>query len=150
MKVSYIEENFESSQFTCKECTKNFNGILNYVMHISRTHGTEAYYIKWEKGDNEGKCKECGAPTKFISITKGYTNFCCVKHRFIFSHKKQKENNKNNYGVEYTFQRKDVIDKIKKTNIRNHNGHFSSSTPEVIKKSKETRKEKYGNENTLI
>ena len=61
---------------------------------LFRSHGTKKYYDKWIKTEIDGKCKECGNPTNFISLKNGYHNFCCVDHRIKFSHRKQKENNK--------------------------------------------------------
>jgi len=51
------------------------------------------------------------------------------------------------FGVEYNFQVKDTIKKIKQTNLNNHNGIFSSSTTACIEKVKKTKLQKYGDEN---
>ena len=147
-KLKLINDNY-----ICEECNSSYSSYSSYssiiglITHINKKHfSSKTYYDKWLKTNSDGKCI-CGKETKFLGIHKGYKNFCCTQHRYEQTHITQQTNNINNYGVKFNFQRKDIIEKIKITNLKNHNGVFSSSTPEVINKSKQTRKEKYGDEN---
>ena len=112
----------EQGFFVCEECgkicTKN---KLSLSIHIKQYHNinNRTYYDKWIKETNEGVCKICNKETEFIGF-KGYKN-CCSK-KCIYD--RIKKSNLENYGVENQFQRKYTKEK-----------------------SKQTKREKYGNEN---
>jgi hypothetical protein len=112
--------------FICEECgkicTKN---KLSLSMHI-KYHNIDIkmYYDKWVKEINEGICKICGKETELIKTDIGYKNCCSKKCSNEYTYNKIKNSNLNKYGVENQYQRKDIKEK-----------------------SKQTKKEKYGNEN---
>ncbi len=66
--------------FSCEVCKSRYVDLRQLGHHISCVHrdvDIEKYYTEhYKKSDSEGKCKWCEAPTKFISLSKGYTNFC--------------------------------------------------------------------------
>ena len=68
------------------------------------------------------KCPVCGKLTKFISITKGYSQYCSVKcskndPKMI---EKVRRTNIERYGVDNPFKSKEIQEKIKRTNIKRY------------------------------
>lgn len=104
--------------FKCKECNKEFELFNSLRIHIQRKHNTYKYYIKYIKTKDEGKCKICGKPTKFIGIKSGFKNCCCKNCTNKYRYENNKKYNIQHFGVENNFQRKDCKEKIKETNIR--------------------------------
>lgn len=48
--------------------------------HLSRNNiSTKHYYDTYIKKPGEGVCKMCGKPTRFNSITRGYSTYCSNK-----------------------------------------------------------------------
>lgn len=66
----------------CLECDREFQDYISLGSHIGQSHRTlttKGYYDKYLKKDpNEGICKVCGKPTKFVYLTFGY-NDCCSR-----------------------------------------------------------------------
>jgi len=67
----------------CLECGREFQDYISLGSHIGQSHRdltTKGYYDKYLKKDpNEGICKVCGKPTKFIYLTTGYNKYCSRK-----------------------------------------------------------------------
>lgn len=101
-------------------------------------------------------CKTCQKNhVKFTGLKKGYQTFCskqCAKRDKDVIAKYRKsyvKTVKEKYGVESTWQAKEVIDKIKKTNIERYGVENVFSAPEIKEKIKETNLKKYGVEYIL-
>lgn len=64
--------------YKCRECGKPFATEKSLSKHISYVHSIQPkeYYEKYIAGPNEGKCEVCGKPTKFITMSKGFTKRC--------------------------------------------------------------------------
>lgn len=62
----------------CKICNEIFNNGMELARHIKRKHNMSniEYYDRFYKKEGDGFCKECGKPTKFYNINKGYASFC--------------------------------------------------------------------------
>jgi hypothetical protein len=63
-------------------CGRECNSYSSLSRHLGVSHGIsgsglEDYYIKYIKSENDGVCKQCGKPTKFIRISTGYRPYCC-------------------------------------------------------------------------
>lgn len=72
----------------CCICGKEFDNIIGLGTHIGMVHknimSKEEYYKLFINNESDGKCKKCGNNVRFISIGKGYTNFC-EKCNYIMS-----------------------------------------------------------------
>lgn len=66
----------------CEVCGEDtgYNKINVFKFHIRPLHHLEPqnYYDQHFKGD-EGSCKICQKPTRFIKFSLGYREYCCVK-----------------------------------------------------------------------
>lgn len=65
----------------CRICGEKFDKMLQFTAHLQHYHKeytTKTYYDKF-LNNNEGYCKICNKPTKFISLGKGYNVYCCKK-----------------------------------------------------------------------
>lgn len=118
----------ENKYFKCEICNKQYKIIGN---HIIQTHkdvisSTKEYYDKYIKKENEGICPVCGKPTKFIIITRGYLVHCSAK---------------------CAQQDEQVRKKQEETNLERYDSKYSIATSSAKLKSKQTKKERYGNEN---
>jgi len=159
---------------TCQICGKEFS--TNYIAkHIKKEHGidSETYYTTYVDV-TAGKCKTCGKPTKFLSITRGYSDYCsysCSNSSKEVMEKK-KESYIKNYGVNHISQNNDIKNKkieksmakygtktplqndeikqkIKNTCLEKYGVEYAAGSEEVIEKRRKTNIEKYG-ENTPL
>lgn len=138
----------------CRICGREFTSINALMVHMNLFHkmNKQEYYDKFlKKDENEGKCLECGKPTKFDDATKGYRDFCCVK--CARNNARTKERLKNTilerYGTETTFDNAEIREKAKNTFIERY-GVDNPLKIEVVKeKVKKTNLEKYGVECTF-
>ena len=62
----------------CKLCGKEFSTWFRFGLHLRLDHDmtTHAYYDKFFKKEDEGKCAICGKPTNFVDAVKGYRETC--------------------------------------------------------------------------
>ena len=109
----------------CKICGREFTSINALMVHVNLFHkiNKQEYYDRFlKKDENEGKCLECGKPTKFEDATKGYRDFCCVK--CARNNVRTKERLKNTllekYGTETTFDNVEIREKAKNTFIKKY------------------------------
>lgn len=67
--------------YECKICNAWFNDHISFSNHIKKVHGisVQAYYDTYLKRENEGICKQCGKPTKYYGLGKGYSTYCSSK-----------------------------------------------------------------------
>lgn len=97
----------------CEICQKEFD-ITRLGFHLTRVHkfNLKDYYLKYL--GSEGKCKTCGNPTRFISLSKGFAKFCC--NRCVGLNKdiqnKKKTTTREHFGVDWPTQSKEVQNKI--------------------------------------
>ena len=118
----------------CEICGREFSfaGLSN---HLSTTHdiSQKEYYDKYLKKDGEGLCKNCGKPTKFIKLMKGYRDCCCAECTNLIK-----------YGYKYHTSRPEVQAKIQKTNIERHGAKTPFESKKIQDEIKELNLEKYG------
>lgn len=134
----------------CEICNTE---VVHLNTHIKKHNITsEEYYLKYI-GD-KGYCTMCGSPTVFISINKGYRQFCCrscsAKHTTTLNTNaiaKRKNTCLQKYGVEHPAQSKCVINKIKSTNLEKYGVAYTLASNKVRNKIKQTNLTKYGVEN---
>ena len=120
------------------------------------------------KKSGEGVCKMCGNPTRFNSISRGYSTYCsnkCINDDPVVK-QKMADSARNTFLEKYGVENISQLDEIKKKKEHTFQKKYGVSNvfqlPEVIEKShtkevvdaqKETRKkslmEKYGVENTF-
>ena len=66
--------------FVCKACNTKIFGYNQFVKHITEDEKLteQEYFDRYIKPDypNEGICRKCGKPTKFVNCTGGYDNYC--------------------------------------------------------------------------
>ena len=201
----------------CEICGKLCASLAGLAKHVRQQHldiNEQEYYDKYLKTQNSGYCEFCHAPTKFISLTKGYAKACnhsCAKHSADARYKlrtgfdnpasnpevqnkrkatciknygvkhfnniekanatcinkygmtlsekakltkiakygsvnnieKIKATNLQNFGVEYSFQRKDVQEKIKSANLTKYGVEIASCNDAIKHKISEANKHYY-------
>lgn len=119
---------------TCQICKKEFTerGLTYHITHIHKITKKD-YYDKYLKTENEGLCKYCGNQTKFYN--NYYAVYCSNKCACL-----------DKYGVENNLQIPEVKAKAhsKEAHQKAANSH---NYEEVFKKGRQTKLEKYGNEN---
>ena len=102
------------------------------------------------------RCPGCGAELRFVSISKGYQEYCCMKCRcnspeYITKksgprknkdtvQEKIRKTNLERYGVENVFQSKEIRNKIKETFSERYGVTHPSQIPEVKQKIQDTYK----------
>ena len=118
----------------CELCGREFSfaGLSN---HLSTTHDVsqKEYYDKYLKKDGEGLCKNCGKPTKFIKLMKGYRDCCCAECTNLIK-----------YGYKYHTSRPEVQAKIQKTNLERHGAKTPFESKKIQDGIKESNLKKYG------
>ena len=101
--------------------------------HVRLHHNMDAktYYDKYVATPDSGHCPECGADTRFISITRGYLEFCSRKcaARHIAADADRQEHKKNE-------TRQTLLEKYQVDNV--------SKIEAVKSKRRETMKARYG------
>ncbi len=102
------------------------------------------------------QCPMCGNELRFLSLSKGYQSFCCMKCRcnspeYIAKksgpkknkdavNEKVKKTNLERYGVENVFQSEYVKDKIRNSLKEKYGVEHPLQNPELLKKSQDTYK----------
>lgn len=110
------------------ECSSNYLGYHLYDKH--NITDKEKFYLEF-LGNEKKACEVCKGPTKFVSLSVGYKKFCSIK--CVFENEKMK-NLKDGYTN--VFQRPEIKEKMKQTNIKKY-GCENPSQSEVIKRKKE-------------
>lgn len=72
----FIEHNLK----ICKICGVQFKNIGPHMNH-KHNISVKEYYDIYFKNESEGICKNCGEPTNFINMTRGYSIYCNYKCR---------------------------------------------------------------------
>ena len=129
----------------CKICGEKFKMLCKHVRHA---HGitSKEYYDKFFKSENEGKCLECGKPTRFKNFNDGYRLFCSSEcsHKSVIPREKARKTLLKNYGVENPAQSEEVRNKMKKTNLERYGAENIYASEYGKQRIKETNLKKYG------
>ena len=108
----------------CEVCNKEVENYGKLSSHIRYIHkiGLKDYYDKYLKKEDDGKCKVCGQPTRFINIRHGYLGHCC---QYCATHDRE------------------VINKMVQTQVERYGG-VGGASKELCQKMIDTQTEKYG------
>jgi len=135
----------------CKICNREFKNLYNISMHIKRNKkdhmSSEWYYENFLGGI---KFCYCGKKSKFNNLVQGYHKYCSLKcgNSSIQTKRKRKKTILEKYGVEYPAQSSIIMKKIKNTNKEKYGG-IGFASKELAKKTKNTMMKIYGVENPL-
>lgn len=141
----------------CKICNKEYAGLGSHLKYSHNIKDVKKYYDEYENDGSEGICLQCGKPTTFRGLTKGYLRFCsyecCNSSKDVV--KKKKESTKLKHGSENfrniekstttrlslygQFNSKECIEKI----TASKRGKTVEELRIANEKSKETRLAKY-------
>lgn len=129
---------------TCKICNTTHRCIGTHLRHKHKEVSCKDYYDKYLKQDKEGICANCGKPTRFKGITKGYQKFCSKKCSNIYNVNIIKKSNLKKYGVEYPMQTPKIKNKIKQTCLKKYGTENPMQSDIVKEKLKQSNLKKYG------
>lgn len=123
----------------CKICGYS-SDPANLAKHIRKIHNLDVqeYYDKYLAKEDEGLCKICKTPTKFLGLSKGYKECCCSACTMEL-----------HYGVRNSFQLESTKKSIKKTMLTRYGAENAMQSKEIQNKAKQTNLEKYGAENVF-
>lgn len=131
----------------CKICNKEVN-LSGFGKHLQLAHKTNSkdYYDTYLKKPGEDKCKVCGKLTKFDTLTRGYSKYCCRKclNKGEDVVAKTRQTMLKKYGVTNPGQMQSVKEKVKNTLIEKYGVINPGQIPAVREKVKNTCLEKYG------
>jgi len=93
-------------------------------------------------------CPVCGKPTKFLSMGRGYQEFCSQKcmNSCKDIQERKKQTSIRNYGTDNPMKNQQVREKIKATNLTRYGVENAFQSKELMERSKQTCLEKYGTE----
>lgn len=141
----------------CQICGKDCQVLGSHLLYKHKDITAQAYYDKYIKKDNEGICANCGKPTTFRGLTKGYLEYCSSKcsnsnNNVILKKKqtsKEKFGNENYRNIEKSrmtrlklygcFNSKECVEKI----IATKRGKNIDEIRLATEKSRQTRELKY-------
>lgn len=136
------------SLHTCYICNKEFANTRNLSVHIRTAHriSYKDFYDKYVKRPDEGYCHNCGKPTPFIKLSRGYLQYCSRKcaNTDKESLKRRAQNNLKKYGVTYPQSLQSVKDKIRQTCQRKYGVDAPSQNKDIIAKMQQTMIDHYG------
>ena len=145
-----------NNEYECAICHHPYSDVRGLSTHVGKHHkmDAKAYYDQYVKLEDEGKCKVCGAPTKFHTIADGYRDTCSHKCGSILlkndpdkmAAKKAKTvaTCMERYGVTNAGGTKESLEKAQQTNLAKRGVLYPTQSKGVIGKSKETCLSKYG------
>ena len=144
-----------NDKLKCKVYGQEFTKIDCVTRHAKRVHKLDpkAYYDRYFKQPDEGKCKCCGIDTKYWDLQHGYREFCSRKCFWQVTAKLEstKENRKKTclekFGTEQYMQSADFKKKSVATSIEKYNVANPGGSAESIRKIKQTKLERHGDEN---
>ena len=119
----------------CKICDEE---IKNIGTHIRVNHHITAkdYYDKYLKKENDGECLYCGGDTKFLTIDRGYRNYCCKA--CLYQDPKRLEKTKQTLIERYGDPCYNNIEKSKKTCLKKYGHERAQSSSQIRNKVKDT------------
>lgn len=115
----------------CNICGKEVNFDYGSFSKHLKLHdiNQKEYYDKYIKKDKEDLCRNCGKPTKFLSLLAGYRDCCSRACTNILK-----------YGVDNPWKSKEIRTKIAKTKL----DKYGDSTFTNREKAKETCRKNFG------
>lgn len=165
------------SELTPNHCREiyiktNYKDFHNYIIsnYPEELSFGEKLYWFYNNINDYPKCKKCGNKTKFINALFGYSEYCCKKCSNSSEEKKTKTKQTNiiKFGGNAPACSKEVINKMKKTNLERHGDENFNNRPqanktmvdlyggvgnasEIIKsKQQKTMIDKYGKDNPMF
>lgn len=119
----------------CLICNRECKNYISLSKHLPIHKITsEQYYRQYINDDN--KCKICGKPTRFVSISYGYKDTCCSKCAVAYGSDKRKETCLKRYGTENPAKNKEIRQKISNT----------VKSEECQERTKATCRQRYGSD----
>lgn len=121
----------------------NLPNLYNYLIDKPGNTFAEKVFLLCNR---VGTCKICSSKTKFLSISRGYREYCskkCSNNDLELSKiksEKFKKTSLEKWGVDNPAKDKSIIDKIKNTRA-------NLDEAEILAKSKKTTLQKWGVEN---
>lgn len=142
----------------CKDEGKcvEFAKACSMGTHLWKTHGmsSQQYYDKYLAKPGDGKCAECGKPTLFRTLGKGYLEFCgkrcAAKHiasdatRNAHKVSAMKETMMAQYNVDNAAQLDSVKAKRKETMVNRYGVEYYSQCPDFKLKYHDSCFERFG------
>ena len=142
----------------------NFSGVLRMavlkqkIVDVTPYFGDltceeRIYYIINDIPSSINQCITCDKPTSFISIQKGYKQYCSIScskkdpKKIKLSNEKRRRTNLQKYGVENIAQSIVIKNKIKDTCLQKYGVEYYLQVTEIRNKIKDTCLQKYGVEN---
>lgn len=127
----------------CKICGKSVGTIGKHVRMMHSPMTAKEYYDTYLIKPDEGSCKVCGKPCKFMDCVRGYLMYCsckCNRNSEDFS-EKSKQTCLKKYNVEHYTQSDEYKEKYKQTCLEKYGVENISQSEEIkIKKIKTTLK----------
>jgi hypothetical protein len=134
MDFSFFIENNKSGYKTKESWLKTnhtelYESIIDYSKSINLNLSfKEKIWFYYNNLKERPKCHNCGCEIKFRErFDKPYGEFCSIEC--------------------FNSDKKEMLERIKKTNNEKYGVNFFTETPDFVTKSKKTKKEKYGDEN---
>jgi len=152
----------------CKICDSEFDNLRNLCNHLKHHKITSKDYYDKYLNNGSGVCY-CGEPTKFLSITRGYSKYCsrkCMSNdetvreaikkttldRYGYENasssplikQKREDTFLAKYGHKCSLQNVDVRLKTKNTNLLKYGYEYPQQSNIVKEKHKKTMFERYG------
>ena len=158
-KIKYLID--EENMYRCLICEKTgkvveYEKASSLGTHLWKTHDLkpQQYYDQYLAKPGDGKCAECGKPTKFRTIGQGYVEFCSKKcaakhiaadaernaHKVSMRMETVSKLDAETNG-EYS---KNVLESRKATMVERHGVEFYSQHKDFKDKYYATNMEKYG------
>ena len=132
----FIEHNLK----ICKICGEQFKNIGPHMNHKHNITVKEYYDIYFKK-ENEDICKNCGNPTNFIDMNRGYSIYCCYKCR---SNCKEQQIQIRNTKIKLYGLSLQNIEKLRKTrnnkSIEHFKEYFNHTNCDYVRYEKENHK----------
>lgn len=122
----------------CLICNENFDSTLKLSKHLKYKHKLSAkqYYITYV---NDGICKICGKPTRFVNLISGFKTYCSTKCAMSDSVIREKVSQKT----------KEATENIKQHNLAKYGVEWTTQLDSQKEKSRKTSLIKYGTEHPM-
>lgn len=145
-----------NNKYECAICHRPYGDVRGLSTHVGKHHkmDAKAYYDQYVKLADEGKCKVCGAPTKFHTIADGYRETCSrTCGSILLKNDPEKMAAKKaktvatcmeRYGVTNGGGAKESLEKAQQTHLAKYGVRWAMQSKEVVEKSKRTCLDKYG------
>lgn len=126
----------------CEICDKEYK---NFGVHLIKSHNIspKEYYDKYLKKDDEGVCPVCGSFTRFRNVKFGYRKHCSVRCGSMDPIVQAKNQNTcmKRYNTPYISQVDEFKDKARETKLQKYGDENYNN----LEKMRFTNTQKYGN-----